>query len=140
MNTILVRRHQRRTIRRTVRLDCEVVRERDFKLIGRRAVDLSPDGMLVLADGRVLTGEDVIVSFRAPMTRLWFDCQATVARVVHGRRPGDWGACLGLSFHGIDDLSRVILHADLRGLPPPIPARLPRIDYAETVRRLSLEH
>src|SRR5215472_1764360 len=40
MSSILVRRHQRRTLRRTVRLDCQVVRERDFRLIARRVVDL----------------------------------------------------------------------------------------------------
>ena len=139
MNTILVRRHQRRAIRRAVRLECQVVRESDFRLIGRSAIDLSPHGMLVVADERVLTGEDVIVSFRAPTTQAWFDCEATVARVVHGRRPGDWGPCVGLDFHGVDDLSRIILHANLRGMPPPLPLRAPRIDYAETVRRLSLD-
>ena len=138
MNSIFVRRHQRRALRRAVRLDCQVVRERDFKLISSRAVDLSPQGMLVLTDTQVLTGEEVIVSFRAPTTRLWFDCGATVARVIHGRRPGDWGPCLGLDFSGVDDLSRIVLHADLRGLPPPLPRRAPRIDYAETVRRLAL--
>ncbi len=135
MDSILVRRQQRRTLRRSVRVDCQVVREHDFRLLARRGVDLSPDGMLVLTDVRVLTGEDVIVSFRAPTTGLWFDCEATVARVIHGRRPGDWGPCLGLSFHGMDDLSRVMLHADLRRLPPPLPRRPPRIDYAESVRR-----
>jgi hypothetical protein len=87
----------------------------------------------------VLTGEDVIVSFRAPKTTSWFDCEATVARVVHGRRPGDKGPCVGLDFHGLDDLSRVILHANLRGMPPPLPLRSARIDYAETVRRLALD-
>jgi hypothetical protein len=122
-------------MRRSVRVDCQVVREHDFKLVGRRAIDLSPDGMLVLSDARILTGEDVIVTFRAPMTRLWLDCTATVARVVHGRRPGDWGACLGLSFDSMDEVTRALLRAELRGLPPPVPARELRIDYAETVRK-----
>jgi c-di-GMP-binding flagellar brake protein YcgR len=134
-------------MRRSVRVDCQVVRERDFRLIGQRAVDLSDGGMLVLSEahtpgpareGRrlhVLTGEEVIVSFRAPTTRLWFDCTATVARVIHGRRPGDWGACVGLSFESMDDVTRAFLRAELRGLPPPMPGRELRLDYAETVRR-----
>jgi hypothetical protein len=139
MNSILVRRQQRRALRRAVKIDCQVVREKDFKLIGRSAVDLSPHGMLVVADERVLTGEDVIVSFRAPSASAWFDCSATVARVVHGRRPGDWGPCIGLNFDSLDDLTRIILHAHLRGVPPPLPMRAPRIDYAESVRRLALD-
>jgi hypothetical protein len=139
-------------MRRSVRVDCQVVREHDFRLIGHRAVDLSDDGMLVLSDtqttsglsrrgGRrldVLTGEEVIVSFRAPLTRIWFDCTATVARVIHGRRPGDWGACVGLSFDVMDEVTRAFLRAELRGLPPPVPARELRVDYAETVLRASL--
>jgi PilZ domain len=149
MSSFLVRRKQRRSMRRSVRVDCQVVREHDFRLIGQRAVDLSDDGMLVLSDAQatsalvsrrgrrldVLTGEEVIVSFRAPTTRLWFDCTATVARVIHGRRPGDWGACVGLSFDGMDEVTRAFLRAELRGLPPPMPGREVRVDYAETVRQ-----
>jgi len=150
MSAFLVRRKQRRSMRRSVRVDCQVVRERDFRLIGQRAVDLSDGGMLVLSDApssrsarqdrglHVLTGEEVIVTFRAPATRLWFDCTATVARVIHGRRPGDWGACVGLSFESMDDVTRAFLRAELRGLPPPVPARELRVDYAETVRRAAL--
>jgi hypothetical protein len=148
MSSFLVRRKQRRSMRRSVRVECQVVREHDFRLLGRRAVDLSNDGMLVLTDGEprvsrlrgdpnVLTGEDVIVSFRAPTTRLWFDCTATVARVIHGRRPGDWGPCLGLSFESMDEVTRAFLRAELRGLPPPVPSRDLRIDYAATVRAAS---
>jgi hypothetical protein len=149
MSSILVRRRQRKALRRSVRIDCQVVRERDFTLIGRRAVDLSDGGMLVLSepcwpsssrarspDLDVLTGEDMVVSFRAPATRLWFDCAATVARVIHGRRPEDWGPCLGLSFD-LDEVNRARLGAELRGLPPPLPAREPRIDYARTVHEVA---
>lgn len=149
MSSFLVRQRQRRGMRRSVRIDCQVVREHDFRLIGRRAVDLSDGGMLVLSEahgasrrgGRgldVLTGAEVIVSFRAPATRLWFDCAATVARVIHGRRPLDWGTCLGLSFEMDDEVARAFLRRELRGLPPPLPARELRIDYAETVRCAAL--
>jgi hypothetical protein len=147
MGTWVIGQRQRRgAIRRSVRVDCEVVRERDFRLIGRRGIDLSDSGMLVLSETcggsgaprgwgslRVLTGEEVVVTFKAPTTRLWFDCSATVARVVHGRRPEDWGACLGLSFE-MDALTRAFLRAELRGFPPPLPAREPRVEYAVTAR------
>jgi hypothetical protein len=150
MSSFLVRRKQRRSMRRSVRVDCQVVREHDFRLIGQRAVDLSDEGMLVLSEAPVttgkrareghrrldvLTGQEVIVTFRAPATRLWFDCTATIARVIHGRRPGDWGACVGLSFDSMDDVTRAFLRAELRGLPPPMPGRELRLDYAEMVRQ-----
>ncbi len=122
-------------MRRSVRIECQVVREHDFKLVGSRAIDLSPEGMLLLSEARVLTGEELIVAFRAPSTRRWMDCMATVARVIHGRRPGDWGTCLGVSFEMMDDAMRARLRAELRGIPPPMPARAARIDYAATVSR-----
>ena len=120
----LVLASQRRALRRAVRFHCQVVRERDFRLVGHRALDVSPDGMLVMSDQRILTGEDLIVTFRLPRTRLWFDVQATVARVVHGRRPGDRGRCLGLSFHGNDESWAHEVFKQLRGLPP-VHARRP---------------
>ncbi len=137
MSSIFVRRRQRTSMRRSVRVECQVVREHDFKRVGNRAIDLSPDGMLLLSDARVLTGEDLVISFRAPSTRVWLDCTATVARVVHGRRPGDWGTCLGISFESMDRATRALLTRELRGLPPPLPARTVRIDYAATVRRVA---
>ncbi len=127
------RRSQRRSIRRAVRIECEVVRERDFKLIATHAVDLSPDGMLVLSDATVLTGEDVIVTFRTPKSVHWFDACGTVARVVHGRRPGDFGPCLGIRFDEAEEVSRIVLGEKLRKMPPPLPRRAARMDYAAMV-------
>ena len=37
-------------------------------------------------------GESLIVSFEATQLGLWFDSEASVARIVRGRRPGDRGA------------------------------------------------
>lgn len=134
MRPTLLRHNQRQTIRRSVRVECQVVRERDFKLIGRSAIDVSPRGMLVETDTRILTGEEVFVAFKSPRSRMWFDCQATVARVVHGRRPYDSGRFLGLKFETLDDWQQFALKSELRGLPPPFPKRELRIDYAASVR------
>ncbi len=127
------RRSQRRAIRRAIRIECSVVREHDFKLIGSHVVDLSPDGMLVLAEADVLTGEEVVVSFRTPMSPLWFDAVGTIARVVHGRRPGDFGPCLGVKFDQAEEVSRIVLEEKLRKIPPPLPRRAARLDYAAMV-------
>jgi len=137
-SSVTLRRSQRRSIRRAVRLECEVVRERDFKRIASQAVDLSPDGMLVLADAEVLTGEDVIVTFRTPKSPIWFDAIGTIARVVHGRRPGDFGPCLGIQFDVADDVLRTVLGTSIRKMPPPLPRRAIRLDYAAMVASAAL--
>jgi hypothetical protein len=134
----LVHAHQRRALRRAVRVDCQVVRERDFRLIGSRGVDLSPAGMLVMAQETVLTGEPVIVSFRLPRSAYWFDAEATVARIVHGRRPGDLGRCLGLEFAALDADVDSFLCGALRGVAPRLPMRERRVDYAATFRLAAL--
>ena len=121
-----------------MRVECQVVREHDFRLLGSRAVDLSPMGMQVMAQEKVLTGEPVIVSFRLPLSSYWFDAEATVARVVHGRRPGDLGRCFGLSFESLEEDAKVFLRRALRGVPPPLPMREPRVDYAATVALAAL--
>ncbi len=138
MDELLVPVRERKTRRHALTLDCQVVRERDFKLLGRQAVDLSADGMLVLTDERVLTGEDVIVSFRVPTLRAWFDAEATVARVVHGRRPGDRGRAIGLQFSRLGRVSSSYVKAGLFRYPPTLPARTPRLDYAESVARIMM--
>ena len=135
MLATLVYAQQRRALRRGVRVDCQVVRERDFTLIGDLGLDLSPLGMLVLGREPVLTGEALVVSFRLPASTWWFDAEATVARVVHGRRPGDSGRCFGLAFDAIDPSVQYFLHTALHGVPPPLPARAQRIDYAKTIDR-----
>jgi hypothetical protein len=137
--SFLVRQSQRRAIRRAVRVDCQVVRERDFKLLGDWALDLSPDGMLVVTRDIVLTGEEVIVSFPIPHTRIVVDAEATVARVVHGRRPSDrHRRALGISFDSLEPEYARLLRAHLRNVPPPLPSRDRRVDYAGSVHLASL--
>lgn len=116
----------RRAFRRFVRLDCQVVRERDFRLVADLALDLSTQGMLVRAKVPVLTGEEVIVSFKPPRCNQWFDAEAIVARVLHGRRPGDLGPCLGLEFVGVGPEDQALLFQHLRGMSAPDPLRPPR--------------
>lgn len=135
----LVFASQRRALRRAVGFQCEVVRERDFRLIGRRGLDISSDGMLVYSDERILTGDDVIVTFHLPYTLTWFDATATIARVVHGRRPTDRGQCVGLEFQSLDPRARRTLRSSLRSLPPPLPARERRIDYAASIHLAALD-
>ena len=134
----LVHARQRRALRRAIRVECQIVRERDFRLVGSRALDLSPMGMLVMAQERVLTGEPLLVTFRLPLSSHWFDAEATVARVVHGRRPGDRGRCFGVEFDTLMPDAQWYLRDMLRGVPPPLPMREPRVDYAASVHLAAL--
>ena len=123
----------RHVLRRSVRLACQAVSEDAFRLVGRRALDLSPAGMLLESDADVRLGDELLVSFRAPQSGLYVDTSARIVRVVAGRRPGDHGRCLGLRFERLDPLMSSMLGASLAGLPPPIPQRAKRMDYAATI-------
>ncbi len=136
-SSLLVGLEERAFDRHAVGIKCQVVRERDFKLLGVCAVDLSLGGMLVASGVPVLTGEEVIVSIEAPWLRTWFDATGHVARVVHGRRPGDQGRAVGIRFDKIDRVTRAFLRAGLKYLPLLRATRAPRIDYAATVLRIS---
>lgn len=132
--TWIARASQRRTVRRAVGTVCQAVTEEGFRLLGEQAIDLSTEGMLLASELEPELGADVIVSFRAPGTRLWIDAEAKVARIVRGRRRGDRARGIGLRFGELDAVSRAILTATLHGRPPPAPARPIRRDYARTVR------
>jgi hypothetical protein len=110
-----------RAPRRIVSASCQVVRERDFRLIADQVVDLSPGGALVMPADPCLTGEKVIVSFRVPYLLNYIDAEATVARVVHGRRPGEYSRGLALHFDHIERLEKFLLERALAYLPPAPP-------------------
>lgn len=114
---------RRRASRRAVVLPCQAVREHDFKLIADRTIDVSADGMLLPLRTRVLTGESLIVSFAIP--GMWIDAEGVVARVVHGRRPGDDGLAVGVLFDRISPAARAALAAYLHGRREALPRRGP---------------
>lgn len=115
----------RRSSRHTVKIACQVVRERDFSLLADRVVDLSASGALVGPADPALTGERILVSFRIPRSTVWIDAEATVTRVVHGRRPGEHTRALALEFDDLDALPRFMLEEALRAVPPAPPRSAP---------------
>lgn len=134
---LLVRKNERREVRRAVQIQCQVVRERDFSLVSEHALDLSPDGMLVATDLALEPGENVFVAFRATHLGIWFDTEARVARMIRGRRPGDRGRGAALSFSTLSRVKRFILRGHLRRVPPPLPKRTQRIDWTATIRSIA---
>jgi hypothetical protein len=124
-----------RAPRRRLRADCQVVRERDFKLVGRRTLDVSDGGMLVSLDASehgaegdapLRPGDAVVVSFRPPRTTRWVDALGVVTRVTKGRRRGDPGPAFGVRLSPIDRGSRDALRVALQRLPEVQPARVRR--------------
>ena len=112
---------RRRSPRHSVKLACQVVRERDFRLIADRIVNVSETGLLVSPADPVLTGERLIVSFQIPHSGYWVDAEATVARVVHGRRPGEFTRCLALELENVESIPQMLLSRALRRCPPTPP-------------------
>jgi hypothetical protein len=117
--------NRRGALRHAVHISCQVVRERDFRLIADTIVDLSTTGMLVTPADPVLTGERVIASFRLPGSTFWIDVEATVARVVHGRRPSEHTRALALEFDPLPGLSELVLATALQSTPPSPPRMRP---------------
>lgn len=115
-------RSDSRQVRYATKVSCQVVRERDFRLVADRVMDLSPGGALVGPADPVLTGERVIVSFPG-VDGAWVDAEATVARVVHGRRQGEYTRSLGLSFDTLDAESERALARFLTTRVPKAPGR-----------------
>jgi hypothetical protein len=139
MSAILVRRTLRRTLRRAVRSQCTAFGVSGYREIGTQVLDISPQGMLVACDDGVEVGDSIMLFFRAPgRDELWLDAEAEVTRIIHGYRRYDPGYCMGVRFTYLEKPEREQLSNRLVGYPPPIPQRRPKVDYAETVRRIML--
>lgn len=133
-----MRRHRAvspRPSRHTLPLPCQVVRERDFRLVADRVENLSLFGMLVSPADPVLTGERVIVSFRLPRSGKWLDLFATVRRVIHGRRPNETTRKLGLEFDPLSSDERYQLRRALAARPVAPPGGRPGRRDARAVTR-----
>ncbi|MFO0666344.1 MAG: PilZ domain-containing protein [Polyangiaceae bacterium] len=120
---ILSGRARRRAVRKQVAVSCQTVREHDFRLVGSRMLDLSAEGMLVLAEDSAKIGDELIVSFQSPELGLWFDLDAKVARLVGGRRRGDPGPAIGVEFTKSTALVRHMLRSLFHKCKATIPAR-----------------
>jgi len=139
MSAILIRKSLRKTLRRAVRSQCTAFSASGYREIGTQVLDLSHQGMLIACNDGVEVGDPIMLFFRAPGTDdLWLDAEAEVTRIVQGFRLYDPGYCIGVRFTYLERPERKQLSNRLIGYPPPIPQRRPKVDYAETVRRIML--
>jgi len=104
-------------------LHAKVLSCNDFREMGRMVLDVNHLGALVAADRLADIGEPVLLEFNLPGDGDPFEALGRVVRVVHGRRPGDRGYCLGVEFTFMPIEQQIELSQRLRGTPPPLPAR-----------------
>jgi hypothetical protein len=130
---------ERRSVRRDVEVECQVVRAQGGEVLAERAVDLSIDGMLVLSSAACVLGESMLATFRLPGTASWLTVPARVARVIAGRRHNDPGRAIALEFEVLDVEVQRSLRAALEMLPEPPPGRARRVDYAATAGLIALD-
>jgi hypothetical protein len=95
---------------------CQVVRERDFKLVATSVMNVSETGLFVDADEPVRFGEKIIVTFYSPATRNWIDAEGTVTRVAHGPRWMVRKQAFGIAFDSIDEGSRKDIRRSMAAL------------------------
>lgn len=120
-----VPRFQSRQSRRTLRIPCQIVRDRDFKLVASELLNLSASGVLAPTGEAVLTGEKVWVSFKLPRTDTWIDTTGTVARVAHGRRKGEYARTLGIELDTLRPWLGFLLKGTLDTCPAAPPCARP---------------
>jgi len=138
MPQFVVHAHDRHASRRTVRLGCEVVRTRDYRLVGKKMLDMSLAGLQVLAEDDMTVGEGVEVFFRVPHSGVWVLAEGSVARVIRGKRRGDEGPAYGIEFAPLHPDALAALKQAQNRFPPTMPWRPRRVDYAATVTSISV--
>jgi hypothetical protein len=112
---------------------------RDFKLVADSIENLSLGGLLVGPSDPVLTGEQLFLSFRLPFSGQWIDTDATVSRVIHGRRDEDATRQLGVRFDSLPSDAREAIVGQLRRIPALAPTSRPgRRDVASGMHRFNL--
>jgi hypothetical protein len=98
-------------------------------------LDLSCEGTQIAAYGVAGLGDEILISFQLGDLGLWFDIDATVARVCGGRREDDFGPSFGLAFDSPSALFRQVLRGSmLRYRPAPATKRA---DWLATERNRS---
>ena len=94
-----------------------------------QATDLSPEGLWLSTNLALELGEQVVMSFRPPRWPEWawpVTALGEVVRVSLPRRRGDrHPPGMGVRFNEIDPDACQQMAQLLRGLPPPLPRRLP---------------
>ena len=116
----------RRALRRSVRMQCDVLADVFDDTIAHVMTDLSPFGAWIDTLYPLEPGAELLVSLTPPGARDGAQdvvLAGRVARASLGRRRTEGGRSgMGVAFDATE-LERARLSAALRGLPPPLPSR-----------------
>jgi hypothetical protein len=126
LETMEVLKGGRRTIRRAVELDCDVLSRYWDESVPFTALDLSLDGMWLDAMLPLEVGETLTIRFKPPRWRSEraLVVNAEVRRVDLNRRPrGSTAPGMGIAFVDLLPWERDALRMAIEGLPPPIPMK-----------------
>lgn len=105
-----------RSPRFSMRMPCQVVRERDFKLVATSVMNVSESGLFVDADEPVRFGDKIIVTFYSPAVKTWIDAEGTVTRITHGPKWMARKQAFGVEFDRIDEGSRKNIRRSMAAL------------------------
>ncbi|HEX2677456.1 MAG TPA: PilZ domain-containing protein [Polyangiales bacterium] len=128
---------RRKSLRRAVRLEADVLADLWDGPVPFVATNLSPDGLFLESDLPLEIGSELIVSFVPPrwQTSEPVTALAEVARVgLFRRRRERRMSGMGLRFLELENCESDLLAEALRGLPPPLPKRSDRHTTIELVR------
>lgn len=128
----------RRSGRREVDVTCYVVRIPSLEVLGERAIEMSPHGMLVVSDTPCEIGETVLVTFDVPGTEETVTMSGRIARLAPGRRADDPGRAFAVELEGLDGTTGRMLREALARYPEAAPRRPARVDYAATASLIAL--
>lgn len=123
LQLVEIYRSDRRTLRRGVEMNVEVIASAWDLPRKHRILDMSDRGLRVASGTRLPVGEDVVVSFTPP--GWWIFGELTLfARVRREtQRLGDGRpATMGMEFIDLPKGLRIELKHSLRGLPPVVPS------------------
>lgn len=116
--------NRRRANRKLKTIPCQLIRHSDRQVFPEHTTDLSEAGMFIESDAGLAVGDTLTVSFQTSDLGLWVDAQATIVRLVRGRRREDRGAVgFGLRFDSLEAVKRLVVRGALRRSRPPLPRR-----------------
>ena len=115
----------RRSVRRAVDLQCDVVFPDRDEPVRCRARDLSVSGVWLTTPVLAEPGDRVVICFRPPNWPIIWNLTVfgRVARASKARRQDDRTSGMAIEFTDLTDAEREALAQGLKGLPPPKPPR-----------------
>lgn len=126
LESVDVLKGARESLRRVVRIPCDLVSETFDEPVELEITDLCADGAFVETNLALEDGEELDIAFEVPRTERLLAVRARVCRAaLHRRRVDARLSGMGLEFIGLGEGARAMITEALRGLPPRLPVKGP---------------